>query len=163
MWLGAMFAGGCLVLAVPSVAQQHVEVDMRIVGAKDGDPQLRVGDRVVVCFTVSLEGWVSLWSDDAEGKEEKIYPNSHSRTESRTGVAVAAGEENCVGEQGDTFRLRVMRPLGASAIRAVWTRNAEDQGKLEDTVAVGGSKSLGPGNSLGRTHATNVLDYTVVE
>ena len=63
-------------------------------GVRTGDP-VQVGDNVVLCFRSSADGYVTVWSQDAEGDVPvRIYPNEYAaETADERAAAVVAGEE----------------------------------------------------------------------
>ena len=62
--------------------------------------QIRLGTTVVVCFTASQTGWITLWSVDEQDRPARIYPNrfSHQDGENLTGAPVAEGVRYCLGD-----------------------------------------------------------------
>ncbi len=101
--------------------------DGRRGGVRAGDP-VQVGDRVVLCFQASANGYVTLWSHDAEGNvPARIYPNEYDpETADERAVSVVAGEETCIGDD-DGFRLEVGRPLGEASVYLHYTEREELQ------------------------------------
>ena len=79
----------------------------------------------MLCFRSSADGWVTVWSHDAEGNVPvRIYPNEYAaETADERAAAVAAGEETCIGDD-DGFRLEVGRPAGRRVGVLCTTRGA---------------------------------------
>ena len=74
---------------------------------RSGDA-VRVGQRVLVCFTASESGYVTVWSRDAEGNTPvRIYPNEFvAETADEVAVLVDGAAGTCIGDD-DGFRLEV--------------------------------------------------------
>ena len=81
--------------------------------------RVQVGNHVVLCFQASANGYVTIWSHDAEGNvPARIYPNEFAApTAAERAAAIAAGEETCIGDD-DGFRLtRGARNDGTNVVR----------------------------------------------
>ena len=102
---------------------EGVELVLRLEAARRADGPSRavpsgdrvaVGDHVVLCFRASADGYVTVWSHDAEGSvPARLYPNEFAaETAAERAAAVAAGEETCIGDD-DGFRLEVNPAVGA--------------------------------------------------
>ena len=107
-------------------------VDGATAGVRTGDP-VQVGDNVVLCFRSSADGYVTVWSQDAEGDVPvRIYPNEYAaQTADERAAVVVAGEETCIGDD-DGFRLEVGRPLGDASVYLHDTPHEELQ--FDDTA-----------------------------
>ena len=109
----------------------------------------RVGETVEVCFTTSQSGFVSLWSQDAEGVLDRLVPNRYTPDGSE-GVPVREGRTYCVGSDGrlttedgatvaagtGKYRLEVREPVGQSALLLYWTTEVEQQPEAELAVDI---------------------------
>ena len=121
------------VLVKPDNQFGAIELDMRLETVGDRAPvrsgdMVRIGEQVVICFTSSADGHVTVWSRDAEGNVPvRIYPNEYAaETAGAVAAPVASGEETCLGENGG-FRLEVGPPLGEAEIYLHYTRDASEQ------------------------------------
>lgn len=85
---------------------------------------VRIGDRVVLCFGAEADGYVSVWSRDAEQNVPvRVFPNEYSvSTANQRGAAVVAGQEVCIGE-GDGFGLEIGPPVGDAEVYLHFTRD----------------------------------------
>lgn len=94
---------------------------------QSGD-NVRIGDRVVICFNAEADGYVTLWSRDAEMTQPvRIYPNEFAAsTAGERGAPVTAGEEVCIGDGGG-FRLEVGPPVGQAEVYMHFTRDPSHQ------------------------------------
>lgn len=110
-----------------------IELDMRLrVVAEErtvrsGD-EVPIGERVVVCFESSEDGYVTVWSRGAEGGvPARIYPNEYmAETADAVAAPVAAGAETCLGENSG-FRLEVGPPAGMAEVYLHYTRDESEQ------------------------------------
>ncbi len=127
-------------------------------GLEVGGP-VQVGDRVVLCFRSSADGYVTVWSHDAEGNvPARIYPNEFAaETADERAAAVAAGEETCIGDD-DGFRLEVGRPLGEASIYLHYTRREDLQ--FDETAFPQIRATRAPDS---RPYASSYLQYRVVD
>ena len=118
-----------------------------------------VGDHVVLCFRSSADGYVTVWSHDAEGNvPARIYPNEFvAETADERAAAVAAGEETCIGDD-DGFRLEVGRPLGQASVYLHYTRREELQ--FDETAFPQIRATRAPDR---RPYASSYLQYRVVD
>ena len=123
-----------------------------------GDP-VQVGDRVVLCFRSSADGYVTVWSHDAEGNvPARIYPNEFAaETADERAAPVAAGEESCIGDD-DGFRLEVGRPLGDASVYLHYTRREELQFDETAFPQIRATRAPDP-----RPYASSYLQYRVVD
>ena len=82
----------------------------------------------MLCFQSSANGYVTVWSHDAEGNvPARIYPNEFvAETAGERAGAVTAGEETCIGDD-DGFRLEVGQPLGEASVYLHYTQREELQ------------------------------------
>ena len=131
-------------------------------GARDGvgsDGAVQVGDHVVLCFRSSADGYVTVWSHDAEGNvPARIYPNEFAaETADERAAAVAAGEETCIGDD-DGFRLEVGRPLGEASLYLHYTRREELQFDETAFPQIRATRAPDP-----RPYASSYLQYRVVD
>lgn len=100
---------------------------------------VKVGDQVRVCFEGSRDGYITLWSHDAEGGVARILPNAY--TEGGTAapaIELPGGRKYCVagnglapegGDDGGNGRwwFEVREPLGLADIYLHWTSAAGEQ------------------------------------
>ena len=143
-----------------------LELQLEMVGRADGqrggvgsgDP-VQVGDRVVLCFQSSADGYVTVWSHDAEGNvPARIYPNEFvAETADEQAAPVAAGEETCIGDD-DGFRLEVGRPLGEASVYLHYTRREELQFDETAFPQIRATRATDT-----RPYASSYLRYRVVD
>lgn len=133
-------------------------VDGATAGVRTGDP-VQVGDNVVLCFRSSADGYVTVWSQDAEGDVPvRIYPNEYAvETADERAAAVVAGEETCIGDD-DGFRLEVGRPLGYASVYLHYTPREELQ--FDDTAFPQIRVTRAPDP---RPYASSYVRYRVVD
>ena len=133
--------------------------DLTPVGA--GAPQLRVGTAVDVCFESSRDGYVSLWSHDADNNTPvRILPNEYmGAADDDLGIAVRAGISRCFSElaasAGRKVSLQVQRPLGRAELYLHYAEGADGQIAPEDYPSIG-NKSFNLPSSCDRNAARNV-------
>lgn len=120
----------------------EIELDMRlealggrVAGGRRGErtsvrsgDAVSIGERVVICFTSNEDGYVTVWSRDAEGNVPvRIYPNEYAaETADAVAAPVASGEETCLGENSG-FRLEVGPPAGEAEVYLHYTRDESEQ------------------------------------
>ena len=94
---------------------------------QNGDA-VEIGDRVVICFSAEADGYVTVWSRDAEANQPvRIYPNEYAAaTAGDRAARVTGGEEVCIGD-GDGFRLQVGPPAGPAEVYMHFTRDESQQ------------------------------------
>jgi len=120
--------------------------------------KVKTGEDIVICFTASRDGFVTLWSVDAAGEQAVIYPNAFSHADSQTRAAeVKQGKSYCVGQE-DMFVLRAQPPLGESKVYLHWTRTAEEQLAKDDSPVIGRSSRSVPAD-----YASETILYTITE
>ena len=121
---------------------------------------LSVGDRVVLCFGASADGYLALWNNDVGGGvPTRIYPNEFdAETAGERAVRVEGGVETCVGGEDDGFSLLIERPLGEASVYLHYTQEAEGQFDESDFPVIRGA--LG---SDSRPYASSYLRYRVVD
>jgi hypothetical protein len=106
--------------------------------SRDGATELRVGDRVEVCFASTTEGYVTVWSIDANASRAVIYPNRFSAGGDKVrAVKVEATKRNCIGTSPE-FRLQVGAPAGEARIYLHWTRTEAEALGMDDYPVIGG-------------------------
>lgn len=107
---------------------------------RSGGREFALGDTVEICFGTSRKGFVSLWSQDAYGKLDRLVPNRYTPDGSE-GVPVGEGRTYCVGSDGrlttgdgatvaagtGQYRLEVQEPVGPSELLLYWTTEPEQQ------------------------------------
>ena len=125
--------------------------------------EFRIGTAVVVCFTATSSGYVTLWSVDENDHPTRIYPNrlSHPDGETMAGAPVAEGMRYCLGDD-DRFSLGVGgRPGTSYQLSLNWTPLAEDALPADAYVQIGPrSRSVREGEA--RFAATH-LQYTAID
>lgn len=123
-----------------------------------GDP-VQVGDHVVLCFESTADGYVTVWSHDADGNvPARIYPNEFAaETADERAAPVEAGEETCIGDD-DGFRLEVGRPLGAASVYLHYTRREELQFDETAFPQIRATRAPDP-----QPYASSYLQYRVVD
>ena len=103
-----------------------------------------VGDRVEICFGASRKGFVSLWSQDANGVLDRLVPNRYTPP-GVEGVPVREGRTYCVGSAGrlvaddgvtvtegtGKYAVEVQEPVGQSELLVYWTTEPEQQPESE--------------------------------
>ena len=130
------------ILVKPDNQFGEIELDMRlealggrVAGGRRGErtavrsgDAVPIGDRVVICFTSNEDGYVTVWSRDAEGNVPvRIYPNEYAaETADAVAAPVASGEETCLGENSG-FRLEVAPPPGEAEVYLHYTRDESEQ------------------------------------
>ena len=131
--------------AVHSLTLQPANAD----GRRRRTRGFRVGETVEVCFGTSQAGFVSLWSQDAEGVLDRLVPNRYTPDGSE-GVPVREGRTYCVGSDGrlttedgatvhagtGKYRIVVREPVGQSALLLYWTTEVEQQPEAELAVDI---------------------------
>ena len=141
----------------------HLEAVRRVDGstaAVGSDESVQVGDAVVLCFRSSADGFVTVWSHDAEGNVPvRIYPNEFAaETAEERAAPVRAGEEACIGDDDDGFRLEVGRPLGEASVYLHYTRREDQQ--FDDTAfpQIRATRAPDP-----RPYASSYFRYRIVD
>ena len=159
---GQVISGFVLAIAslAPVASAQGLTVledDLQEVGAvhslalkaADGRQQSRsdrfaVGDRVEICFGASRKGFVSLWSQDANGVLDRLVPNRYTPP-GVEGVPVREGRTYCVGSDGrlvaddgvtvtegtGKYAVEVQEPVGQLELLVYWTTEPEQQPESE--------------------------------
>ena len=139
----------------------HLETAGRVdaAAAVESGDAVQVGDRVVLCFRSSADGYVTVWSHDAVGNvPARIYPNEFvAETADERAAPVAAGEETCIGDD-DGFRLEVGRPLGEASVYLHYTRREELQFDETAFPQIRATRAPDP-----RPYASSYLRYRVVD
>jgi len=114
-----------------------------------------VGTSVKVCFEVSAAGYVTLWSIDAHGAPDLIYPNALSHPAKPRAARVAADTRTCVGEDA-RFRLVVSPPAGTSRLYLHWTPTEEEALGVSDYPVIGNDVGIAP------AYASSLVEYEVL-
>ncbi len=140
----------------------HLETVRRVDGSTapvGSDEPVQVGDAVVLCFRSSAEGFVTVWSHDAEGNVPvRIYPNEFAaETADERAAPVRAGEEACIGDD-DGFRLEVGRPPGEASVYLHYTRREDQQFDETAFPQVRATRAPDP-----RPYASSHLRYRIVD
>ena len=144
----------------------------------DGVPQLRVGSKVDLCFESSTDGYVSLWSHDAENNAPgRFLPNDYiDAADDELGIAVHAGMRRCFSElsEGLGISLRVQPPHGEAEIYLHYSAARHGQIGPGDFPSIGNrtfelgrscdrSQSRSVSRSPDEPYASTTLRYEVVE
>ena len=115
----------------PAIAS--VDVNVRGTQQRDGPAggvtahRFAVGEQVVICFTPSHDGFVSVWAKETDAPDvTRIFPNRYAGVD-RAGLPVESGVEHCIGQSGDGFSLRAQEPIGVTEITVAWTARETEQ------------------------------------
>lgn len=147
-------------------------------GEGEAAARLRAGASVDLCFESSTDGYVSLWSHDADNNAPvRILPNEYIDAEDdELGFAVEAGMERCFSElsAGRGISLTVQPPYGEAEVYLHFSEARDGQIAPGDYPSIG-NKSFrlasqcdqaeprsAPG-SQDRPYASATLRYEVVE
>jgi len=112
-------------------------------------PRVAIGNQVAVCFQTSQDGYVTLWSIDAKGGFDLIYPNPFSHPGKTRAAAVKANTRVCIGED-EKFQLMISTPIGKSQVYLHWTRTEDEQLGTEDYPVVGRDVRPDPSYASGK-------------
>jgi hypothetical protein len=124
---------------------------------KAGAPaKLSIGTDVEICFKVTAEGYVTLWSIDSKGGFTLIYPNKLSHPTKTRAAQVKANTNTCVGDS-EKYRLTVSSPNGTSKVYLHWTRTEDEALGPEDYPVIG--KDIRQGAP---PYAAATLQYDIV-
>ena len=166
-------------LAGHSLSLTLVRQDDRDVEAgEDVPPVLPAGTAVDLCFKSSEDGFVSLWSHDADNNAPvRILPNEYLEAEDdEPGIAVAAGVPTCFSELAENqgISLQVGPPYGHAEIYLHFAESREGQIAPGDFPTIGdrefnlaascaqsGARDL-PRNQV-EPYASKTLRYEVAE
>ena len=138
-------AGVELTLTMNEKASGRSLVSSTTRSASVDPPRLEIGTEVVVCFTASRSGYITLWSVDDLDLPTRIYPNefSHSAGAAKTAAPVAEGVQYCLGKEGFSFTVGGQKGE-AYQISLNWTPNVEDALPADAYVQIGPrSRSVG--------------------
>lgn len=124
---------------------------------RSGPTQLPVGTDVAVCFKVTADGYVTLWSRDSKGAIALIYPNKFSHPTKVRAAQVKADTNTCIGET-EGFRLTIQPPSGPSEVYLSWTRTEEEALAPEDYLNIGGKSASGSR----RASTETMLHYNII-
>lgn len=83
----------------------------------------RAGERVLVCFEVSADGYVTVWHQDMVKGEKLIYPNELSHPNNDRAEPVKGGQQYCIGDQ--KFWLTVEPSEAMQRVYVHWTRTLD--------------------------------------
>ncbi len=125
--------------------------------------RLRTGTAVVVCFTASQTGWITLWSVDDQDRPTRIFPNrfSHQDGETMTGAPVTEGMRYCLGDDA-RFSFTVAGEAGMTyQLSLNWTP-AENNALSADAYVQIGARTVPTPEREARFAATH-LSYTPTE
>lgn len=120
---------------------------------------VRIGERVVLCFSAEADGYVAVWSRDAEQNTPvRIYPNEYAASSANDlGAPVTAGREVCIGE-GDGFHIEVGPPVGDAEVYLHFTRELSQQFDESAFPVVRATP-----NADSRPYASSHVRYTVTQ
>lgn len=144
---------------------RHKPVNHTWAETRSSLPRLRVGEYVQLCIDSRDAGVISVWSrNEAWSHPVRIYPNDYSEADRQVLAGpIGKGEQLCLGDGHEGFRLRVGKPAGDAEIFVLWTRSETAQfGPMDipripehgDVVA---SRSATPGT------ASRTIRYAVSE
>lgn len=108
-----------------------------------GTLRLRVGAAVDVCFGSSRDGYVSLWSHDADNNTPvRILPNEYiGAADDELGIAVQAGVSKCFSDlaagTGRKVSLKVQPPLGRAELYLHYAEGRDEQIAPGDFPSIG--------------------------
>ncbi len=162
-----------------SLSLDLVYGDGRIAKSDRGSPPvLPIGSSVDLCFESSLDGFVSLWSHDANNNPPiRILPNDYLRAEAgEPGVRIRAGVPTCFSDLVAALgiSLAVGPPTGLAEIYLHFAESSEGQIGPEDFPTIG-NKGFNLGSSCDSArareaprpqtepYASMTLAYEVVE
>ena len=143
-------------------------------GARESKPRFRVNELLVLCFTPSQSGYVSVYDAPIEGDFQQLYPNALTHPDGATSAEVSAGEEYCFGTR-ESFPL--YHPpdegIGMGKISVTLT-SREDYQLDEDDFAIPGQvvpkntmnlhlSSHKAGGAECSARDVTYLDYRIVE
>ena len=111
---------------------------------------------VEICFKVTSEGYVTLWSIDSKGDFALIYPNKLSHPTKTRAALVKANTRTCVGDS-EKYRLQIAEPRGISKVYLHWTRTEDDALGPEDYPVIGKDVRAGA-----PPYAAATLQYEIV-
>lgn len=147
-----------LTLSVSELGSGRVLQRSTTRSASDGPVGLQLGTAVVVCFTASREGWITLWSVDEFDRPTRIFPNrlSHDGGDTMAGAPVAANERTCLGDDA-RFSFTVGGQAGATyQLSLNWTPQADDALPADAYVQIGPrARSVSEGDA--RFAATHIV------
>ena len=176
--VGGVFLGLMLQAAVPHAAAQAqeppvrgvvvtaeqpmsgVDIELRVESragrmlrngqARSGE--LRIGDRVQICFRVSQAGYVSLWSQDGTAQPVQIYPNEYA-----PGAGRVDEDEQCLGIQGGGYAFEVEGPAGDSLVFLHYSPEESEQISQGDFPVIRRVRSAGPAPYASSTVAFRIV------
>ena len=115
--------------------------------------ELRVGDRVQICFRVSQAGYVSLWSQDGTAQPVQIYPNEYA-----PGAGRVDDTQQCLGAQGDGYAFAVEGPAGDSLVFLHYSPQESEQISQGDFPVIRRVRSTGP-----EPYASSTVTFRIVQ
>ena len=156
-----------------------VHGDGRVAKSGEGDsPALSIGAAVDLCFESSRDGFVSVWSHDADNNPPvRILPNDYLKAEDdEPGIPIRAGVPTCFSEiaKVQNIALQVGPPLGRAEIYLHFAESRDGQIGPGDFPTIG-NRVLNTGDSCKTTptddtsgdpaqpYASRTLSYEVVE
>lgn len=111
------------------VRNDEVRIDLRMRRpgeerqSRMGSDTWRVGERALVCFEVSADGYVTVWHQDMLKGEKLIYPNTFSHPKNDRAEPVKGGQQYCIGHE--KFGLSVEPSEAVQKVYVHWTRTLE--------------------------------------
>lgn len=96
----------------------------------------RPGDLVLVCFTASEDGFVTVWHQSLEAQETLIYPNARSHPDNERAEPVVAGREYCIGDGSENFGLQVEASQKPQQVYVHWTRTLDQAVKRDARMSL---------------------------
>ncbi len=140
---------------------RDVQIELRVIEANDSRKlrnhaserdELRIGDRVQVCFRVSQPGYVTLFSQDGDQRPSQIYPNQYEGGDGRVDDT-----EHCLGRMGSGWGIEVEGPPGDSLLFMHYARTRANQISESDFPVIRRAKS----RSLG-SYASSTVGFRIV-
>lgn len=123
-------------------------------GGQSRAADLRIGDRVRICFRVSRPGYVSLWSRQGPAQLEQLFPNEHTPP----GADWVDDTEQCLGEEGAEYGFEVQPPAGESDVVLYYTADESYRLAEDDYPVIRSGRSTGP-----QPWATSTVTFRIVD
>ncbi|MCK1389029.1 DUF4384 domain-containing protein [Bradyrhizobium sp. 21] len=119
-----------------SIDQEFKAICTQTCGTAGAAAKLALETNVEICFKVTSEGYVTLWSIDSKGGFTLIYPNRLSHPTKARAALVKANTRTCVGDS-EKYQLQIAEPKGTSKVYLHWTRTEDDALGPEDYPVIG--------------------------
>lgn len=141
---------------------RDVEIELRVIEANSARvlrnhaselDELRIGDRVQICFRVSRAGYVSIWSQDEGHSPVQIYPNQFTSADGRVDDT-----EQCLGQSGSGYSFQVQGPAGESLLFMHYSQDESSQISESDYPVIRRVRS----RSVGSSYASSTVGFRIV-